>query len=126
MKGVLMALLVAMSFVACKKDDAKPAVSIEGKWVGKYGTGENPPSSFYSFNFKADGTIQELDQSGAVTGEGEWELDNNILYATYSTLPPNVKVYTIIGAFNAGQGKILGNWGYDDSATNGGLWEMNK
>lgn len=31
-----------------------------------------------------------------------------------------------MGAFNPSLGKILGNWGYDDSTTDGGLWEMNK
>lgn len=127
MKKILLALLVSISFVACKKDDAKPAVSIEGKWVGKFGTGDNPPSSFFSFNIKSGGVIQELNQAGEVTGEGEWELDsNNVLFATYETSGPNVKTYTVIGAFNAGQAKILGNWGYDDSATDGGTWEMNK
>ncbi|MGN6491069.1 MAG: hypothetical protein ACTHLE_03660 [Agriterribacter sp.] len=127
MKRFLLALLVSISFVACKKDNAKPAVSIEGKWVGKFGTGGNPPSSFFSFNIKPGGVIQELNQDGEVTGEGEWELDsNNVLFATYETLSDNVKVYTVIGAFNAGQAKILGNWGYNDSATDGGTWEMSK
>lgn len=127
MKKFLLVLLVAISFVACKKDNASAAASIEGKWVGKFGNGENKPASFYSFNIKPGGIIQELNQNGEATGEGEWQLDsNNILFATYSTFPPNVKVYTVMGAFNAAQGKIAGNWGYDDSATDGGLWEMSK
>lgn len=126
MKIFFAVLLLAAIFTACKKDATKPVATIEGTWVGKFGTGENAPSSFYSFNIKADGTIQEVNAAGEVVGEGTWELDNKILYATYSYFTPSTKVYSILGAFDKNQGKLLGNWGYNESATNGGLWEMTK
>lgn len=126
LKIACVAFVMLLTF-ACSKSTDKPAsTSIEGVWVGKYGTGNNKPSSFYSFNFKANGIIEELDVNGKVIGKGIWELENNILQAYYEYLPPSNKEFSILGAFNAAQGKILGNWGYGESVTDGGTWEMTK
>lgn len=128
MKGACMALVMLLTF-ACSKSTDKPAAAttIEGVWTGKYGTGNNKPSSFYSFNIKAGGVIEELDANGAVKGKGTWKLDNNkILMASYNYLPPANAKFSVIGAFNAGDGRILGNWGYGESVTDGGSWEMTK
>lgn len=121
-----MAFVMLLVF-ACSKDNDQPAATgITGIWVGKYGTGNNKPSVFYSFNIKSDGTIEELDANGAVKGKGTWELENNIIMATYKYLPPANTQFSVLGAFNAAQGKILGDWGYGESVTDGGTWEMTK
>lgn len=126
LKTACVALGVLLLF-ACSKSTDKPAsATIEGVWVGKYGTGDNKPSAFYSFNIKANGVIEELDVNGTVKGQGTWELENNILMATYQYLPPANNKFSVLGAFNAAQGKILGNWGYGESVTDGGTWEMTK
>lgn len=128
MKGACMALVVLLTF-ACSKSTDKPAAAttIEGVWTGKYGTGNNKPSSFYSFNIKAGGVIEELDANGAVKGKGTWKLDNNkILMVSYNYLPPANTKFSVIGAFNGEDGRILGNWGYGESVTDGGSWEMTK
>jgi hypothetical protein len=127
LKIACLAFVVLLMF-ACSKSTDKPASSttIEGIWTGKYGTGNNEPSVFYSFNIKAGGVIEELDANGAVKGQGTWELENNILMATYSYLPPANNKFSVLGAFNVAQGRILGNWGYGESVTDGGTWEMTK
>ncbi len=127
MKGACMALVMLLTFACSKSTDEPGTVSIEGVWTGKYGTGNNKPSSFYSFNIKANGVIEELDANGKVKGKGIWQLDNNkILMASYYYLPPANTEFSVLGAFNAAEGKILGNWGYGESVTDGGTWEMTK
>jgi hypothetical protein len=128
LRNAFVALTMLLA-VACSKSSDKPSPatnSIEGIWVGKYGTGNNNPSSFFSFSIKANGVIEEVDSEGQVKGKGTWKLENKILSATYTWLAPSNTKFSVLGAFNAAQGKILGNWGYGASATDGGLWEMTK
>lgn len=110
-----------------KKSDPAPAstsTSLQGVWVGKYGFDNENPHVFYSFNIKANGIIEELNSTGEVKATGTWKLDNNIFTAKYINVAPSTSKYSVIGAFNSSMGKILGNWGYESSATNGGTWEM--
>ena len=130
-KTGLALLLAAFIFTACSKSDSQPtpptSQSVQGVWVGKFGTDNNNPSAFFSYNFKAGGVLEELTDNGQVKGTGTWKLDNNILTGyTINVLAPVGNKYSMIGTFNASQGKILGNWGYGSSATNGGLWEMSR
>ena len=74
------------------------------------------------FNIKAGGTIEELNSSGQKIGQGTWEIENDILTANYQW--PSGSKYSVIGAFYKDQGKLLGDWGYGSSATNGGTWQM--
>ncbi len=124
-------LLAVVTFAACSKsNDSKPVVSnesVQGVWVGKFGTDNSAPSSFFSYNFKAGGVLEELTNDGQVKGTGTWKLENNIVSGyTINVLAPVGNKYSMLGAFNASQGKILGNWGYGSSSTNGGLWEMSR
>ena len=122
-------LFAAISLMACSKNNSKPSVngSMEGVWAGKFGTGNNSPSSFFSYNFKAGGVLEELTDNGQVKGTGVWKLENNILSGyTVNEMAPVGNKYSMLGAFNAAQGKILGNWGYGNSSTDGGLWEMSR
>ena len=128
LKIACVALVMLLTF-ACSKNTDKPApaaASIEGIWTGKYGTGDNKPSTFYSFNIKSNGVIEELNADGSVKGKGTWNLENKILMATYNYLPPSNSKYSVLGAFKAEEGRILGNWGYGTSVTDGGTWEMKK
>jgi hypothetical protein len=130
MKFLRIAFVAVMmvAAVACSKSSDKPSVStnIEGVWVGKYGTGNNNPSSFFSFNIKAGGVIEEIDVNGQVKGTGTWKVENKILSASYTWLTPGATKFSVLGAFDAAKGQILGNWGYGSSVTDGGLWEMTK
>ncbi len=117
-------LILMASFIACKKDGTNKAVgSIEGTWEGKYSTGSNNPNIFYSLRFNAGGILEEVGSNGQVKGTGTWELDKNILEAEYTNIASGAK-YSLIGAFYPSDGKLLGNWGFDESVTDGGLWEM--
>lgn len=128
-KIAIIAFVLALASVSCSKSSDSPAAApatIEGVWVGKFGTDNNKPSSYFSLNFKAGGVLEEITQSGEVKGKGTWKLDNNILYGSYNYVAPPNNKYSIIGAFDSKKGQILGNWGYGNSSTNGGLWEMIK
>ncbi|MGB4773990.1 MAG: hypothetical protein WBP45_02345 [Daejeonella sp.] len=47
-KLIVIALMVATTFTACKKDKTTPKiVSIEGKWVGSYKYGDNNPADLF-------------------------------------------------------------------------------
>ena len=126
------AVLAIFIFVSsCKKGSVdKPPVtsnSITGTWEGKFGTDNNNPSSFFSFNIKEGGILEELTVTGQVKGTGTWKLENKILSGyTINVLAPVGNKYSILGAYNSSDGKILGNWGYGNSPTDGGLWEMTK
>ena len=125
-KIILISALVLAGFTACKKDSdsSNKQTSIEGLWKGSYINDASGNSFFYSFNIKTGGVIEEVNSSGQKIGVGTWELENNILSAHYKW--PGGSEYSVLGAFNKEQGKLLGNWGYGNSATNGGTWEMTK
>ncbi|HYF30939.1 MAG TPA: hypothetical protein VD993_07455 [Chitinophagaceae bacterium] len=122
-----MMLIASASFTACKKNSDKPSTAaIEGKWVGKYGFDDEAPSVFYSFVIKSNGVLEEYGESGLKIAEGTWKLENNIFTGTTHSLLGSNNEYSVIAAFDASKGKLDGNWGYDNSATDGGLWFMTK
>jgi hypothetical protein len=126
-KLILIAFVALTGFISCKKDKAeKPtsAATIEGRWVGTYVNDASGNSFYYSLNIKNGGVIEELSAAGQKLGQGTWKLENNILSAKYSS--PGGSGFSILAAFNKEQGKLLGDWGYGNSATNGGTWEMHK
>ncbi len=129
LKFSLIVFLTSLLFVNCSKSNDDPAPSsvsnaITGTWIGKFGTGSNNPSSFYSFRIETGGVLKELNSSGNVVGTGTWKLENDIITGSY-TYPSGLK-YSFIGAFDASKKQIVGDWGYGSSATNGGLWDMDK
>ena len=129
-KIAIVAFVLALVSVSCSKSSDSPSSApktLDGVWVGKFGTDNSKPSVFFSLNFKAGGVLEELTESGEVKGKGTWKIDNNnIITGTYNYVAPSNNKYSIIGAFDSKKGQILGNWGFGSSATNGGLWEMNK
>jgi hypothetical protein len=126
-KFILTALLALTVFASCNKDndDPKPT-GIEGRWIGTYVNDASGNTFYYSFNIKAGGVIEEINSSNQKIGEGTWQLDpaTNVLMAQYSW--PSGGSYSIIAAFDKQNAKLLGDWGYGSSNTNGGSWEMTK
>ena len=124
----IFSLALVLTFVSCSKkdsDDSTPASnSLDGIWTGKSVTESNNSTSFYSFQIKPDGTLNRLDEAGAVAGTGTWSVSNNIFEGTYKNT--NNAKFSVIGSYNKGLAKILGNWGYGNSVTNGGTWEMTR
>ena len=128
-KIAIVAFVLALVSVSCSKSSDSPAAApatVDGVWVGKFGTDNSKPTVFFSLNFKPGGVLEEITESGEVKGKGTWKLDNNIIYGSYNYVAPPNNKYSIIGAFDSKKGQILGNWGYGSSSTNGGLWEMIK
>jgi hypothetical protein len=127
---LLFATVVVSSSCNKKSDDVQQAPtgnqSIAGKWVGAYGFGNNNPAIYYSFNVKADGTIEELSQSGQSEGSGTWKLTGNSFTAKYQWNAPFNTVFSVEGTYNSSTKKLTGTWGYDNNATDGGKWEQTK
>ncbi|MBC7904683.1 MAG: hypothetical protein H7Y27_14760 [Gemmatimonadaceae bacterium] len=128
LKQVVAIFFITVLLFACNKSSDGPApadpASIAGVWTGKYGNDNSSPNIFFSLHFKAGGVIEELDQSGAVIGTGTWKVENNIITGTYKW--PSQTKFNIIGTYNSQLKKILGNWGYGNSNTDGGLYELAK
>jgi hypothetical protein len=123
----VMLMIASATMVACKKDNDKPSNSaIEGKWVGKYGFDSETPSVFYSFQIKAGGILEEYGESGMKIAQGTWKLENNVFTGTTFSLLGSNNQYSVIAAYNAAKGELLGDWGYDESVTDGGTWTMKK
>lgn len=116
-------LLLLTSLYSCKKDSKKP-VTIEGAWVGTYVNDASGNSFFYKLVFNADGSMEEINQAGETIGIGEWDLDGDILEGRYFW--ESGTEFSILAAFYKNEGKLLGNWGYGSSATNGGTFDLSK
>lgn len=123
-KIILIALVALTGFISCKKDKVEKQNTIEGRWVGTYVNEASGNSFYYSFNIKPGGVIEELNAAGQKLGQGTWKLENNILSAKYNWTGGGA--FSVLGAFNKEQGKLLGDWGYGNSATNGGTWQMQR
>lgn len=123
-KIILIALVALTGFISCKKDKVEKQNTIEGRWVGTYVNEASGNSFYYSFNIKPAGVIEELNAAGEKLGQGTWKLENNILSAKYSW--SGGSGFSVLAAFYKVEGKLLGDWGYGNSATNGGTWQMHK
>ena len=123
---ILIAAVAITGLASCSKDknDGRKQTTIEGVWVGSYGNDASGNSYYFSLNIKAGGIIDELNSSGQKIGQGTWEIGNDILVAHYQR--SGGSKYSVLAGFYKDQGKLLGNWGYGDSATNGGIWQMTK
>jgi hypothetical protein len=124
-------LITVISLASCskKKDDVvKPAVTIEGTWVGKHSYLSEPLNNDYRFRFKAGGILERLDANNVKVGEGTWAFyaNNTAITGKYSLLPPGTGSFGVIANFDNVTGKLDGTWGYGTNDYNGGYWEMNK
>lgn len=121
-----MAALVMFTSCNKNKDDKDPA-TIEGIWKGTYVDDATGETLFFSLYIKPNGVIEELDETGQVIGMGEWQLDaaTNVFTAKYEW-NSNGQDFSIIAAFYPNDAKLLGNWGYDNSNTDGGTFELEE
>ncbi len=125
-KNIFLAIIAITTVLfSCSKDkNDQPPATIEGRWVGTYVNEASGNSFYYSFNIKPGGIIEEVNSAGQKIGEGNWEIANDILTAEYSW--SNGDDFSVIAAFYKNERKLLGDWGYGNSATNGGTWQMTK
>jgi len=122
-------LLVGITFVSCKKDHVDPPATfpVEGIYTGKYGFDNDVPAEDQKYNIKAGGIFQEIGtNSGAVVGQGTWQMNGNTLTATYSIVWSPFSTYSISATFDPATGKLMGTWGYDNSSSDGGKIDMIK
>ena len=126
-KLMMFLLLSSSVFFACQKEDeGTPTDTVEGLWIGNYGFGSDNPDIFFSFNIKAGGVIEELNKNKGVKGSGSWQLEGDDFTATYQWGAPYFTTYTVSATFDKAHGKLSGYWGYDDSDSDGGKWNMEK
>ncbi|MHA4843152.1 hypothetical protein ACX0G7_03255 [Flavitalea antarctica] len=128
LKITMLSCAFVLMLASCSKkssDDSTPVSnSIEGAWSGSSVTESTNTKSFYSFDIRPNGVLNRLDETGAVVGTGIWSMNNNIFEGTYKNA--NTAKFSVIGSYNKTVAKILGNWGYGNSVTNGGTWEMTR
>lgn len=135
-KLLFLALFAALSIQSCKKDDdTKPSAggpapivnrSMEGKWIGKYGYGNDTPSIYYCFQISEDGTVKELHSDGVQSGVGTWTLTTTTFSASTHFLPPLSTEFRVNGTLNENTMRITGTWGYSPSVSNGGKFYLQK
>ena len=125
-KWIMAMLIAAVSFVSCSKDKDDNKVSIDGYWTGTYVNDASGQTFYYRLHIKSNGDLEEVDNTGAVLGTGEWELDpsTNVFMAVYEW--NNGQDFSLIAAFDPQAGKLVGNWGYNNSNTDGGSFELEK
>jgi hypothetical protein len=131
LKSSVLTLLLSATLFSCSKnsDDVvpnQPAPGIQGDWVGKYGFGNETPGVYFRFSIQAGGVIDELNASGASKGGGTWQLNGTSFTAHYQWKAPLNTVYSVAATYNEATHKLTGTWGYENSTTNGGLWEQTK
>lgn len=128
LKITMLSCAFVLMLASCSKkssDDSTPVSnSIDGTWSGSSVTESTNTKSFYSFDIKPNGVLNRLDETGAVVSTGVWSMSNNIFEGTYKNA--NNAKFSVIGSYNKTLAKILGNWGYGNSVTNGGTWEMTR
>jgi hypothetical protein len=118
-----------IGFYSCKKDKQEtstPATEIAAPYEGKFGTGTNTPSSFYSFNLKEDGTLEEVNNAGVVVGKGTWSIQGNSFQGYYHYLTPVTSTFSVTATYDQAAKKLSGTWGYGSSNQDGGKWFMVK
>lgn len=127
---ILLLLVFGISlFSSCSKSHdpvSVPVSDLSGKYEGKFGTGTNSPSSFFGFNIKQNGTLEEISSSGEVIGTGTWTITGNNFTGSYHYIFPATSFFKVAGTYDASSKKISGTWGYGSSDKDGGKWFMTK
>lgn len=128
LKNAMFAMLASVLFIACSKDkDSTPAPqTLEGRFVGQYKFTNSAPTYYYSLNFKAGGILEEINSSNQKIGEGTWQLNGSTMTASYHYTFGNQTAFSLSATFDGSLNKLTGTWGFDNSATDGGTFEMVK
>jgi hypothetical protein len=107
-RTTIFALLVAVSFTACKKDnDVKAPFTIEGLWEGNTNGG-----GYFGINVVAGGTLERLNGSGSVVATGHWELNGTTLSGDYH-FPVSDTEVTFSAEINSNLETLSGTWSND-------------
>jgi len=121
MKALQLGLLLffsAATFVSCKKEKIDPPFVFEGSWSGKLGSGSQAPDGQFSMNLKAGNVFERINNSGNVSGTGNWALVQNEFAASYLTTG-GVTVY-LSGDLDPATKKLSGTWSNNYGVT--GKW----
>ncbi|MCR6721055.1 MAG: hypothetical protein NVV59_12380 [Chitinophagaceae bacterium] len=109
---------------AKKKATAKSAPALSA--AGKVTFSKTGKKFYYRLDIKPNGILEEYGPNGEKYGEGEWTLDaTGKIFTAHVVWSPEV-AFSMMGAFNDAKHKMTGNWGYDNSATDGGTWQLSK
>ena len=124
---VFAVLSLVLIFCSCKKEK-DPVYSIEGYWVGKYGSGSATPASGYSMLVEPGGVITVADGSKispSIKAVGTWTLTGNVFKATY-TYQNGGSTFSIQANFS-NTGKLTdGTWGSGSNVSGSGTWYMDR
>lgn len=123
-KQILLATLLAVSLVACKKDKVS-ANGIAGTWEGKWGDVGQTPANFIKFSINSNGTLTRLDQQGQTIATGTWSLNGIEFTGTY-THTSDGQTHKMAGLYTDFNGEITGTWGYSPSQADGGTLDLKK
>ncbi len=96
--------------------------NVVGKWVGTYGDGESSKPNFYSFQLNNDGTMQLVNERGAIIANGNYSVTNNVITGNYSYTKGSS--ISFIGTLL--KNTISGTWGVGNNGSGGGKWVMNR
>jgi hypothetical protein len=130
-KMLTVCLFATATLVSCKKNNdiapqqqAPVVKTIEGSWVGKYGSGNGEPNEFFAFNIKPGGLLDVIDENNEVVGTGTWEMTENVFTGKYK-YTGNFLGFSVAAKFNAETGKLTGSWGAGNN-TDSGEFYMDK
>eukprot|EP01035_Chromulina_nebulosa_P058173 gene58173-79673_t len=114
-KNLFLFLLASLVLISCKKDTntLTSPHTIAGIYEGKFGTGNNTPASFYSFNIKPNGILEEISNTGEVLGTGIWTISGSTFQGSYDYDEPSNNSYSVKATYNASAKNLTnGTWGY--------------
>ncbi len=124
---VLLLLSFSLAFSSCKKESA-PVYTIEGYWVGKYGSSSATPNSGYAMLVEPGGVLTIADGStisGSSKAIGTWTITGNVFKATY-TYQNGGSTFSIQANFS-NSGKLTeGTWGSGSNVSGSGTWYMDR
>lgn len=133
LKSLLLAMTAALFvFSSCKKnnEDVPPpaAPTIEGTWVGKYGSGNNTPATYYSFTISKDGTMTVTDDANKPTkSAGTWKLEGETFIGQYQHLAGNLLLkYNVVAKYKATEKRMDGSWGLGTTDADDGTFFLDK
>ena len=114
LKSFAVILFVALcTFVSCskKKDDVPPAPTMAGKWVGKWGNGNETPNTYFSFTINANGTLTVEEGNPLDFGTGTWTLEGDTFKAVYEYNDNPGEKLNVAAKVNQARTEIEGEWG---------------
>ena len=122
LKIAALSVLLITTLYSCKKDKTETPFEIQGKWEGKIGTGSATPDGFFAINVKSNGILERLNNSGAVSATGTWQLAGSTFTGTYTFTSGTV--ITFSSSLDVANKKLAGNW--QNSASETGTWHATK